>query len=499
MCLSLITLGIQNYSSAESSASAKAGTETGSWTETNAEAGTVSGAENADSKPPGENQETVGQKKSDQPRGTLKIAKGRVRIEPTPIYLRFISFFGLIVMLSIAFIFSHNRRAVNFRLVLWGVGLQFTFALFILVTPFGRPFFSAINSVFLQLLQFTEVGTNFLVKSFVSGKVDSAMANFLFQVLPTIIFFSSLMSVLYHLGVMQGVVRVMAWVMQKTMRLSGAESMSAAANIFVGQTEAPLVIKPFVKTMTMSELTAIMTGGFATVAGGVLAAYVGMLKGYFPDIAGHLMAASIMNAPAGLVCAKIFWPEEEVPKTMGQSKFEVEKVDSNVIGAAARGASEGMTLVLNVAAMLLAFIALVAMLNYGINYLGSLVGLDLTLQKIIGTILSPLAFVMGIPWQDATIIGGLLGEKIILNEFISFSHLGEIVNGGKVIISERAAIIATYAMLGFANLGSIAIQIGGIGGIAPSRRQDLAKLGFRAMAAGSLAAYMSACIAGILI
>ena len=421
-------------------------------------------------------------------------------------------------------------------------------------SPIGKRAFGVLNDVVNKLLSFTDVGTGFLVTSHVTGDWPPALKNLLFAVLPTIIFFSSLMTVLYHLGVMQVVVRGMASLMYRTMGTSGAESMSAAANIFVGQTEAPLVVKPYVKDMTQSELMSIMTGGFATVAGGVLAAYVAMLSRSFPDIAGHMIAASVMSAPAALAIAKLMVPERQESRTRGGIKMEMERPDANLIGAAARGASEGMTLYLNVVAMLLAFIALIAMLNwiiglYGMSFqswgsFGGLIvttlavgglfywvsekpaktkqlimaglgvflvaslgvqlivggeALKLTLESIVGACLSPIAFLMGIPWEDAAAVGRLLGEKLILNEFIAYTSLAEIMRDPATRISPRAFTIAAYALLGFANFGSIGIQIGGIGGIAPERRTDLVRLGFQAMVAGTLAAYATACVAGILL
>jgi CNT family concentrative nucleoside transporter len=319
----------------------------------------------------------------------------------------------------------------------------------------------------------------------------------------------------------------MAFVMARAMGTSGAESMSAAANIFLGQTEAPLVVKPYVARMTHSELMAIMTGGFATVAGGVMAAYVGMLKDYFPDIAGHLMAASIMNAPAGLLLAKLMQPEVEEPETADTSSSgdarrsfaEVlvdlvtlrflartwrairaeEKPYPNVIGAAAGGAADGMSLVLNVAAMLLAFIALIALLNAGVVWLTGLTGHPLSINEILGAVLGPVAWLMGVPWSEAGTVASLLGEKAVLNEFIAYTHLGELCRNTPHVLSERTVAITTYALLGFANFSSIGIQIGGIGGIAPNRRSDLARLGLRAMIGGTLAAYISACIAAMML
>jgi CNT family concentrative nucleoside transporter len=378
-------------------------------------------------------------------------------------------------------------------------------------------FFDSVGAAITGLLRFQEQGARFvfgnLVQSTVpvgvpgpggaldasAGYVASTGAYFAFNVLPTIIFFSALMSVLYYLNIMQLVVKGIAWLMQKTLGTSGAETLSASGNIFLGQTEAPLLIKPFVRTMTRSELITVMIGGFATVAGGVMAAYIGMLKGVFPDIAGHLLAASVMNAPAGLMLSKIILPEIEVPVTKGSLRMELEKTDSNVIEAAASGAGLGVQLAINVAAMLMAFVALVALINYGFGWLGGLVGMpELSLQFILGQILRPLAWVMGVPWQDTAYVGGLIGLKTTLNEFIAYAQFGADLGQG-IELQPRSAIILTYALLGFANFSSIAIQIGGIGGLAPERRSEIAIFGLRAMIAGNLAAFMSASIAGMLV
>ncbi len=327
----------------------------------------------------------------------------------------------------------------------------------------------------------------------------STGAFFAFSVLPTIIFFSSLMTVLYHFGIMQAVVKAMAWVMQKTMKTSGAESLSAAGNIFVGQTEAPLMIRPYIEKMTQSEIMSVMTGGFATIGGGVMAAYVGMLRHIFPDIAGHLIAASVMSAPAALVIAKMMQPETEESLTRGTVKIKIKTPTVNVIDAASRGAADGLSLALNVGAMLLAFIALIAMINYAIGALGGVVGIEgLTFQQLAGYVFWPLAWLMGIPANECLPAAQLLGEKIILNEFVAYLHLEQILSGGGQL-SYRSAVIITYALCGFANLGSIAVQLGGIGGLAPSRRADLARFGLKAMIAGTLACLMTATLAGTLI
>jgi CNT family concentrative nucleoside transporter len=307
-----------------------------------------------------------------------------------------------------------------------------------------------------------------------------------------VIFFSSLITLLYHLGIMQWVVKGIARAMVHALKTSGAETLSCTANIFIGQTEAPLMVKPFVEKMTRSELMAVMTGGFATVAGGVLAIYVGMLRDV-PGIAGHLVTASIMAAPCALVISKIMIPEVEQSVTAGALHLEVERPDSNAIEAAARGASEGMAVVLNIAAMLIAFVGLVAVINAVLGLTGT------SLEQILGWVLSPLAWCMGVPWGEATTVGQLLGKKLILTELLAYSDLQSILTSGKAVLSERSAVIASYALCGFANVASIGIQIGGIGGMAPSRRGDLARLGLRAMGAGALVSALSGTIAGLLV
>ncbi|MCP4872707.1 MAG: NupC/NupG family nucleoside CNT transporter [Proteobacteria bacterium] len=444
--------------------------------------------------------------------------------EPVPFTARLQSFFGIFLLLGVAWGLSNDRTAIPWRIIGWGLSLQFIFAVLVLKTGPGKKLFRVLNDVVKQLLAYTEEGSRFIFGGLVQSELtlvekpaDDFFAQgtpvqldgyesarivvdngsfFAFNVLPTIIFFSALMAVFYHLGIMQALVRGMAWVMFKTMGTSGAESLSAAANIFVGQTEAPLVIRPFVDKMTMSELHAIMTGGFATVAGGVMAAYVAMLSKVFPDIAGHLVAASVMSAPAALVVSKIMWPEDDTPATAGEMKLEVEKLDVNVVDAAARGAGDGMKLALNVGAMLLAFIALVAMANGILGGIGGLVGLDgLTLQSLVGYIFWPLAWAMGVPAAECTAVGQLLGVKTILNEFVAYLELRTVAPD----LSYRSMVIVTYALCGFANLGSIGIQLGGIGGIAPARRSDLARIGLRTMIAGTLAAFLTANIAGTLV
>lgn len=414
---------------------------------------------------------------------------------------KLISVVGLFVMVGFAVLLckGEHRKHISLKLVSVGIGLQLFFAFMILKTPVKHVFYYA-NIAVNKTLDFTLEGSRFIFGDLLN--VEKFGFVFAFQVLPTIIFFSSLMTVLYHLGIMQAIINVIAKVMAFAMGTSGSESLSAAANIFVGQTEAPLVIKPYVSKMTQSELMAIMTGGMATVAGGVMAAYVGMLRANFPDIAGHLIAASVMSAPAALVIAKIMIPETEESMTGGGNvKLKVEKLDANVIDAAARGAGEGLTLSLNVAAMLLAFIALIAMINYCFKMTGVAIGFEqLSLEWLFGQLFSPLAFIMGVPWAEAPQIGTLLGQKIVINEFVAYAELGKMIDpsvGGG--LSYRSKVIATYALCGFANFSSIAIQIGGIGTIAPERRSDLSRLGIKAMIAGALAAFMTATVAGILV
>lgn len=413
---------------------------------------------------------------------------------------------GLIALLGIAFAFSNNKKKVPWKQVAMGVGLQLIFAVFVILTPWGATVFNAIGSVFVQIISFTNEGS-----AFVFGMLaDPAKGGFLFafQVLPTIIFFSSLMAVLYHLGFMQKIVQGMAWVMSKALRVSGSESISVAANVFIGQTEAPLVVRPYIESMTKSELLTMMVGGMATIAGGVLAAYVGLLGGTDPALqlyyAKHLLSASIMAAPATIVIAKILVPETEESLTMGDVKVPVERTASNVIEAAASGAADGLKLALNVGAMLLAFIALIAMLNWVIAAIitdlfgvTTAAGDSITLQVILGYVLSPIAWIIGVPWADAVNVGSLIGQKVVLNEFIAYMELSKLIPTG--LLSDKAILISTYALCGFANFSSIAIQIGGIGGIAPSRRSDLARFGLRAVLGGSLATFMTATIAGVLI
>jgi CNT family concentrative nucleoside transporter len=439
---------------------------------------------------------------------------------------RFLSLFGLVVIVGIGVLLSVNRKGIRWKPVFWGLGLQFFFALLLLIPAVQNFFFVLVDDGVKVLLSFAEQGASFVFGTFTGynlvdatgepvsvggGSVGPPMRTLAFWVLPTIVFFSSLMSVLYYLGIMQRLVFGIAWVMQRTMRTSGAESLSAAANIFVGQTEAPLVVKPYIQTMTRSELHAIMTGGFATVAGGVMAAYVQFLDGSIPNIAGHLVTASILSAPAALAISKVMYPEDGEPVTLGKLTMSEDKGARNVLEAAANGASEGGRLAINVAAMLIAFVGLIAMTDWFLTLVpvvfcesGAAIGYDvtcqsLTLSQILGWGFAPLAFVMGVPWAEAGLVGGLLGEKLVLTEFVAYLHLGNILTNDPTALSPRSAVIASYALCGFANFASIGIQLGGIGGIAPDRMGDLSELGLRAMIAGSLAGFMTATVAGILL
>jgi len=496
-------------------------------------------------------------------------------------------FFGLFILVLIAYAFSSNRRAVDWKLVATGISLQILFAAFVLKVPIGAIVFDKLGKGFVALLEFNKVGSEFIFGKLLDASTFGFI--FAFQVLPTIIFFAALMGVLYHLGVMQQIVKGMSWAITKVMNVSGAETTSVCASVFIGQTEAPLTVRPYLEKMTESELMTVMIGGMAHIAGGVLAAYVGLLGGNDPaemaKYAKHLLAASIMAAPATLVLAKILIPETQEPLTRGTVRIEVERHSANVIDAAASGAGEGLKLALNVGAMLLAFIALIAVLNAPLQYLGSVtwsgwmiagygiagvvllaaaarlygrgksgpaagtivdtsgepigatrpagvtggvitcallgvlalmltgaayaadgstinawlsagkqVPVSLSLQTILGYVLAPLAWLIGTPWQDAVLVGSFIGEKVVLNEFVAYVDLSKNMH----LLQEHSRVIAAYALCGFANFSSIAIQIGGIGSLAPGRRADLARFGLRAVLGGSLATFMTATIAGVL-
>ena len=410
--------------------------------------------------------------------------------------------FGLAVLISVAFVFSQHKKSVDWKQIAAGVGLQIVFAVIVIIVPGGREFFDAISRVFVKIVDFAIVGGQFIFGDLANQTKFGFI--FAFQVLPTIIFFASLMSVLYHIGFMQKIVQGMAWVMQKALGVSGSESLSVAANVFIGQTEAPLVVRPYIAKMTESELFTMMVGGMATIAGAVLAAYIAMLGGADDAqrlfYARHLLAAIVMAAPATIVIAKLLRPETEESLTRGTVHLDIEKTATNVIEAAANGAADGVKLSLNVAGMLLAFVALITMINFPLAWLGQVTGIEaltgqaLSMSFILGYLLSPLAWIIGVPWSEAPIVGGLIGEKIVLNEFVAYLHLGQI----KETLSTHSVLISTYALCGFANFSSIAIQLGGIGGLAPNRRSDIARLGLRAVLGGTLATMMTATIAGVL-
>ena len=397
---------------------------------------------------------------------------------------RLIGLIGIFVLLAMAFLLSNNRSKINYRTVGWGFGLQFIFAFLILKTPIGKPFFGFFDKAITKLISFSNDGANFLFGD------NPIFESFAFRVLPSIIFFSALMSVLYHFGITQRAVSFIAKIMQRSMDTSGPETLSVSANIFVGQTESPLLIKPYILKMTRSELMTLMVGGFATVAGGVLAFYVTWLTN-ISGIAGHLLSASVMSAPAALAIAKIIYPEVEVENIDNNIKLSNSKQSSNIIEALGSGASDGLKLAVNVGAMLIAFISIIALTNYLLSFLGT------SLEIILGYLFQPLAWSMGIPWEDSGAIGSLLGKKIVFTELIAFGDLKEMIDGD--VISNRSAIIASYALCGFANFGSIGIQLGGIGGIAPERKKDISELVLKAMIGGALASFITASIAGILI
>lgn len=424
---------------------------------------------------------------------------------------------GLLLLLGLGWVLSTDRRSISWRLVGWGLGLQLAFALIVLRTPIGVSFFYWMNGLVSEVLGFAEEGGRFVFGNLVSnnvpvgtvdpdqsfapapGLVAQTGAFFAFRIFPNIIFVSCLVTVLYHLGIMQRIVRAAAWVMQRTMRTSGAETLCTASNIFVGMMESPLVIKPFVERMTESELMAIMTAGMATISGAVLGAYAGLMLPHQAEAAGHLIAASIMSAPAAFVMSKLLVPETGEPTTLGALEIEVERPDVNVIDAAARGAAEGLRLALVVGAMLIAFIALVAMLNGAIGWAGGLAGVEgLTLERMFGWVLAPVAWMLGIVWTDAAAIGQLIGVDFVINEFVAFVRLEALLGGGTQL-QERSVIIGIYALTTFANFGSVAMTIAGLGELAPSRRHDLARLGLKAMLAGLLATLITATFAGMLV
>ncbi len=405
---------------------------------------------------------------------------------------RYTGLLGLLFILAVAWLGSADRRRIRPRLLLWGLGLQFGIAFLVLKTGFGRVF-QAASVVVNALLEYAEAGSKFVFGP-LGEKGGPFGVVFAFQVLPIVIFIASLFAILYYFGVMQVFVRGMAVVMQRVMGASGAESTNVAASIFMGQTEAPLTIRPFLPGLTQSELFTVMTSGMAHVSGAVMAAYV--------KIAGvdikHLLTAVVMTAPATIMLAKMIMPEVEQPATAGKVKIEVERQGVNVLDAAARGAGEGLQLALNIGGMLIAFLALIALVNGVLGWVHALPGMGWlpgSMEQILGLLFAPVSWLMGVSWKDASAVGNLLGTRLVLNEFVAFLNLGPI----KDQLDPRSFTIATYALCGFANFSSIAIQIGGIGALAPTRKSDLARLGLKAMAAGTMANFMSACIAGLLL
>ncbi len=426
---------------------------------------------------------------------------------------------GLVIVTFLAFLLSSNRKAIRWRLVLTGIAMQFAFAFLVIRTDIGRELFNAISKFFVFLFGFAGEGAQFVFGNLAKGSGEGSLGFFFaFQVLPTIIFFASLMAVLYYLGIMQRVVQGIAWVMAWLLRTSGAESLDVAANTFMGQTEAPLVIRPYLPILTQSELYTIMTSGMAHISGGVLAAYVQMLAVAMTKsqpvpldqaqihFAGNLLAACIMAGPATMVVAKMILPEQEEPKTMGTVTVKIEKAHANVIEAAAGGAGDGVRLALNVAGMLMAFIALIALINFVLGWAGDVTGLNavcqadfgrpLSLELLFGLVFQFVAFAIGVPWKDALNVGSLMGIKLVLNEFVAYLRMADMVGAGQ--LSSKAIIIATYSLAGFANFSSIAIQIGGLSPLAENRRADIAKFGMKAVIGGTIATWMTAAIAGIL-
>lgn len=403
---------------------------------------------------------------------------------------RFVGVLGILGIVALGWALSSNRRAIRWSVVAWGLGLQLAFALFVLRVPAGQELFRWLGDVVTRILGYASVGAEFVFGEL--GKPGSSLGViFAFQILPAIIFVSALFAILYHIGVMQLIVRAFAVVMSRLMGASGAESLNVAASIFMGQTEAPLTIRPFLPRMTRSELMTVMTSGMAHISGAIMAAYIA-----FGVEARHLLAAVIMTAPGTIMMAKLLEPETGTPETYGNVKLDIPRTDPNVVGAAARGTGEGLNLMLNVIAMLVSFIAIVALINGFFGWVhGWLPVFPESLQMLFGWLLRPVAWLLGVPWQDSGVVGSLLGTRAVLNEFIAFAELGPL----RASLDPRSFVIASFALAGFANISSVGIQIGGIGALVPERRADLARLGFRAMLAGTLANFISAAIAGILL
>jgi concentrative nucleoside transporter, CNT family len=427
---------------------------------------------------------------SDSPSVTLPQAAAAPASEPPGLWSRLRGILGILAILAIAIALSHNRKRIRWRVVAWGLALQLLFAIFVLRIPAGQQLFRALGSFVTAILNYSYVGSQFVFGEL--GKPHSSLGViFAFQLLPAIIFVSALFAIMYYLGVMQVIVRAFAILMSRVMGASGAESLDVAASIFMGQTEAPLTIRPFLPRMTRSELMTVMTAGMAHISGSIMVAYIA-----FGIEARHLLTAVIMTAPGTIMMAKLFEPETEVPETYGKVKLDLPKQDVNLLDAAARGTSEGLNLMLNVIAMLVSFVALVALVNGGFATVHEYVGwFPPNLQTVFGWVFRPIAWVMGVPWQDSSTIGSLLGTRMVLNEFIAYAQLGPL----KAQLDPRSFTIASFALAGFANFSSVGIQLGGIGALVPERKRDLARLGIRAMLAGTLANFLSATIAGMLL
>jgi CNT family concentrative nucleoside transporter len=418
------------------------------------------------------------------------VAAAPIAVAPRGLGSRLTGLFGLVLILGLGFALSRNRKAISWRVVGWGLGLQAILAVFVLRVSYGQDLFKWLGKVVTSILGFSYAGSEFVFGEI--GKQHSSIGVvFAFQIMPAIIFVSALFAIMYYLGIMQVVVKVFAVAMNRIMGASGAESLNVAASIFMGQTEAPLTIRPFLPRMTRSELMTVMTAGMAHVSGSIMAAYIA-----FGIEARHLLTAVIMTAPGTIMMAKILEPETEVPETLGGVKVDIPRTDVNVLDAAARGTGEGLHLMLNVIAMLISFIALIALVNGLFGWIhGFAPWFPATLQTVLGWLFRPIAWVMGVPWHDSGTIGALLGERMVINEFIAYAHLGPL----KASLDPVSFTIATYALCGFANLSSVGIQIGGIGALAPDRKHDLARLGLRAMIAGTLANFLSATLAGMLL
>ena len=410
---------------------------------------------------------------------------------------------GMFAMVGIAWLFCRDKRAVNWRTVFWATALQIVFALLVLKTPPGRWFFTGANNAAVGLIEFQQEGAKFVFGPLAipPGQPNSLGFFFAFQVLTSIVFLASLISILYYYGILQKIVLLFGKIMVHTCGTSGAETLNAAAVPFLGQTEAPILIKPYIEAMTESELFCLMVAGMSTIAAGVMVVYAGMLKPYFPDAAGQLLAACVMEAPAALLFTKLLIPETGKPKTLGTVRLDYHESSTNVFEAAANGATTGIELAFNVGAMLLAFMSLLAMVNGGFHVVFGWFGHPtIGLETVLGWLFSPVAWLLGVPWKDCQIIGQLIGEKVTLNEFIAYMHMSQWAAANAAAPMERRSfMIGIHALCGFGNFLSIAIQIGGLGVLAPSRKADVARLGFYALLGGCLASMMTGCIAGMLV